>query len=351
MSGNLNKRPHEEGGDGSGSGNHGHSSAPKYIHDDSNSYAKVMSSATHEYHSSYDAGQDVRMPKIPRTESRDVDRRSPLLPTFRVSSSLNDLHSDHTVGLEARLEAREGKDSIREVKAENREAKAESRELYQGGKGDKDARTDSRVDDSKETKHERDSYSEYKVNMKSDKDSFSGVSNHLNWKDSKEQNRGKRYPDVSGGNMDPWHASRTNVHVSAEVPKESVNVENRDYVEACEAVGENRGRTLEQETEKKKQKDHDGWKSGERESRDKRKERDQDVEGERNEKCNKYNDNDLEEVGMSADGGGDREREGFNYGVQQRKRMLRPRGSPQMGNRDPRFRSRVHDNEGYVYPD
>ncbi|XP_031099053.1 uncharacterized protein LOC116003010 [Ipomoea triloba] len=449
MSGNLNKRPHEEGGDGSGSGNHGHSSAPKYIHDDSNSYAKVMSSATHEYHSSYDAGQDVRMPKIPRTESRDVDRRSPLLPTFRVSSSLNDLHSDHTVGLEARLEAREGKDSIRDVKAENREAKAESRELYQGGKGDKDARTDSRVDDSKETKHERDSYSEYKVNMKSDKDSFSGVSNHLNWKDSKEQNRGKRYPDVSGGNMDPWHASRTNVHVSAEVPKESVNVENRDYVEACEAVGENRvdlkgddkfkgkdrkrkegkhwewggdkerndgksnvqvanssienkdtlkedreterwererkdlskdkdkpkdrekdhlkreiwkteresshnekelmdapGRTLEQETEKKKQKDHDGWKSGERESRDKRKERDQDVEGERNEKCNKYNDNDLEEVGMSADGGGDREREGFNYGVQQRKRMLRPRGSPQMGNRDPRFRSRVHDNEG-----
>ncbi|CAH9104130.1 unnamed protein product [Cuscuta epithymum] len=448
MSGSLNKRPHEDCGDATGSGLHGLSSAPKYIHEDSNPYAKVMNSATHEYHSSYDTGHDVRVPKIPRTESREVDRRSPLLPAYRVSPSLNDLQSDHTIGLEARLETREGKDNTRDIKVESRESKPE----YQGAKGDKDVRIDSRVDDIKDTKHERDSYSEYKGNMKIDKDTFAGVSSHLNWKDPKEQSWGKRYPFpdvVSGGNLGPWHAPRTNVHISTEAIKEGVNAENRDYVEACEAVGENRvdikgddkfkskdrkrkdgklwewggdkerndgksstqlqtsstenkdtlkeeretdrwerekrdpskdkdkmkdrekdhlkrdawknerdsshlakesndapGRTLEQETEKKKQKDHDSWKNGDRETRDRRKERDQDGEGERNEKANKYNDNDSEEVGVPADGGGDREREGFNYGVQQRKRMLRPRGSPQMGSRDPRSRTRIHDHEG-----
>ncbi|VFQ99418.1 unnamed protein product [Cuscuta campestris] len=476
MSSNHNKRPHEESGDLSGSGIHGLPSAPKYVHEDSSSYAKVISSSTHEYHSSYDAGHDARVPKIPRTESRDGDRRSPLLPTYRVSSSLNDLQSEYPMGLDARLEAREGKDDIRAMKVEIREPKAESRELYPGAKGDKDPRMDSMVDDIKEIKRERDSYSEYKGNMKTDKDSFAGVSSHINWKDPKEQSWMKRYPfpDVSGGNMGPWHPKTSAQYneglkegvndVSGgnmgpwpprtiaqynEVLKEGVNVEKKDYVEACETVGENKvdfkgddkfkgkdrkrkegkhwewggdkekngsksnvqpltnnidnkdtlkedreidrwererkdlskdkdktkdrekdylkrevwrseresshndkesndatGRTLEQETEKKKQNDHDSWKNGDKEIRERRKERDQDAEGERSEKSNKYNDNDSEEVGVPADGDGDREREGFNYGVQQRKRMLRPRGSPQMGNRDPRFRTRIHDHEG-----
>jgi hypothetical protein len=44
----------------------------------------------------------------------------------------------------------------------------------------------------------------------------------------------------------------------------------------------------------------------------------------------------------------ERERGVFNYGVQQRKRMLRPRGSPQVANCEPRFRSHTQDSEGYV---
>ncbi|KAK2977700.1 hypothetical protein RJ640_026840, partial [Escallonia rubra] len=448
MSGTPTKRLHEEPGV--------HSSAPKYPHDDSglhaNLGAKLTSSATNEYHPPFDIVQDARMSKITRTESRDVDRRSPLLPNYRMSSSSNDSHADYAVKLENRFELRDSKDNSRDHKIENRDTKPEPRELYHGGRGDKDTRFESRGEDNKETKYDRDVFSDYKGEMKTDKDGYGTGSSQLTWKEPKEHHRGKRYFDTTGGNVDSWHPSRSTVHGSAEVAKEGSVVEERDYVEVHEAVGENKvdlkgedkfkekdrkrkdgkhrewgerdkersdrrnilqlgnscerkeatrdereaekwereksdivkdkmkdrekdhtkreacdgaekeglhgvkesidvsRKALDQENstvELKKQRDHDSWKNVDREGRDRRKERDMDEEGERPEKRSRCYDKELDDGCVDADGGSEKEREALNYGVQQRKRMLRPKGSPQLANREPRLRSHTpQEHEG-----
>ncbi|XP_022841572.1 uncharacterized protein LOC111365339 [Olea europaea var. sylvestris] len=463
-----NRRSHEDGSNGSGSGSgnvggsgsHSHSSTLKYPHDDHGTFSsvggKVATSARHEYHAPYDMGQDARMPKImPRNESRDADRRSPVLPNmlFRVSSSSNESHAEHVVGLESRLEWRDSKDSDKDVKVENRDVIAEPRELHQSGKGDKNVKHESRVDDNKDAKLEKDTFPEHKGDMKLDKEGFNGSNSHLNWKDSKEHH-GKQYPDAPGGNVDPWHSSRTNVHGPTDSAKEVPNVEDRDFPEAREAVGENKvdlkgddkfkekdrkrkevkhrdwgerekergdrrnnlqldntssenkevvredreserwgsekkdpmkdkeklndrtkdfvkreawngaekdtshsekeqmdisGRFAEQENltlELKKQKDLDSWKSIERGTRDRKKDRDVDIEAERPDKRSRYHEKESEEGGIDDEGSTEREIDAFNSGIQQRKRMLRSRGSPQMGNHEPRFRSRIQDIEG-----
>lgn len=460
MSGTPNRRPHEDGGNGSGSaggsGSHSHPSVLKYPHDDQGTYSgiggKVVVSSRHDYHAPYPHdGSEGRMPKIaPR--GNDAERRSPLLPNmlFRVPTP-NDSHSDH-VGSESRTEFRDSKDSIKEIKVENRSMKSESRELLQTAKPDK---YDARGDESKESKHERDTYSEPKGNEKLDKDGYSGSNSQLNWKDVKEQHRLKQYPDVPGGNVEIWQSSRGILHGQTDAGKEGLHVDNKDFAEAREAVGENKidtkgddkfkdkdrkrkevkhwdwgerdkervdrrntlqhgnynnenkevgreereserwgnekkepqkekekfnekdkdnvkkelwsgldkeaphndkelieipGKSNEQEnsTLETKKKDHDNWKNVDREARDKKKEKDVDLELERPDKRSRYHEKELEDS-MHAEGGSEREREVFSCGVQQRKRMLRPRGSPQLGNRDSHYRSVANDNEGYAY--
>lgn len=452
MSG-VPKRPHDEVGGGGGTGGGGgcggaattgHSSGTsKYPHEDSgNAFAGKLnqsSSSTpvpsavvgNEYHShpshshNYSAFELGAGPKIPRPELRDSDKRSPLAPMYRMPDSQ---HSDHPGG---------GPD-----------AKGEA------GKGERDPQKgfDSRGDDgissntNKEVKLDADS--------KMEKEGFgSGNASHLNWKESKEYHRGKRYSESPSGNVDPWAVSRSNLHGTVEVGKESLApVEDREYVETHEAIGENKvdlkvedkfkdkdrkrkdpkhrdwgerdkersdrrtnnlqvgnstgevkdlsreereaerwererkdvpkdkdrpkerekdhskreawngvekdglhsdkdvvdgsARMSEQDNpapEQKKQKDFDGWKNADRETRDRRKERDADVESERPEKRSRVYDRESDDGCAEVEGGADREREVFNHGVH-RKRMLRPRGSPQMSNR----RSRVQDVEGYV---
>ncbi|CAL5324106.1 unnamed protein product [Camellia sinensis] len=458
MSGTPNKRLHDEVGGGTG-GSHN----SKYPHDDSTSgYPNIgpkiappsSSAGATEYHHHTQPFDHMGPPKIPRNEP--TDRRSPLLPMYhhRVSSSSNDSHSDHPIASENRSESRDLKDNTRDLKGDNRDI----RDLYQSGK-------DSRGDDNKEGKYDRDRdrdrdrdayHPDYKVeNLKSEKEGYGLGNSHLNWKESKEHHKGKRYPDTLVGNVDPWHGSRPNLHgpVEKEVVKEGSATEERDYIEAHEAVGENKvdlkgedrfkdkdrkrkdlkhrdwgdrdkdrnerrnnsqlgssggeGKETareERETERwererkdvskdkekpkerekdhvkreswngaekdglhnekepmdisgraeqesvalehKKQKDHDGWKNVDREARERRKERDADVEGDRPEKRNKCYDKESDDGCADIEGGTEKEREAFNYGVQQRKRMLRPRGSPQIANREARFRSRPQDNEG-----
>ncbi|XP_051140373.1 uncharacterized protein LOC127257893 [Andrographis paniculata] len=441
MSAPPNRRLHEEGG--AGSGNYSHQSVSKYPHDDQGAYSgsggKGVASTRHDYHTPYDMGQEGRIPKIP---SRDADRRPPMLPNmlFRVSTP-NDLHSDHVGGTETRMDFRDSKDSIKEIKVDSREVKSDSREMHQSGKSDK---YDSRADDMKDTKHERDTYSELKSNEKMDKESFYASNTPLTWKDMKV----KQYSDVSA---EPWHISRTDLHGPADATKEGLHVDDRDLTDAREAVGENRvdtkgeekfkdkdrkrkevkhwdwpdrdkerndrrnnvqmgssnsenrevvreereserwgnekkdplkdkekqtekdhvkregwtgvdkeashpekelidvpGKSVEQDcsTLEPKKKDHDTWKNVDRESRDKKKEREADVESERPDKRSRYHEKESDEGGMHAEGGVEQEKESFNSGVQQRKRMLRPRGSPQIGNRDPRYRPSSNENEG-----
>ncbi|XP_010491481.1 PREDICTED: zinc finger CCCH domain-containing protein 13 [Camelina sativa] len=96
--------------------------------------------------------------------------------------------------------------------------------------------------------------------------------------------------------------------------------------------------------EQKKQNEPDNWEKDERESKEKRRERDGDSEAERAEKRSRIGEKESEDGCLEGEGATEREKDAFNYGVQQRKRALRPRGSPQTTNRD-----RVHsrqDNEG-----
>lgn len=448
---NAPKRSHEEGG---------HSSSSKYPHEETGPYPKLTSGVSSDYHPSYEIAPDTRITKIPRAESRDADRRSPLHSMYRVPSSSNDLHMDtHSVVSETRLESRDSKDS-RDHRVESRDPRTEPRDLHseakrdsQSAKNDKDSRFESRADDNKEIKYEKDAYNDPKNDIKMEKDGFSVTAGQLNWKESKEYHRGKRYSESPGGLMDPWHVSRGNSQGPVEIGKEGSIIEERDYAETHEAVGENkvdlkgedrfkdkdrkrkdvkhrewgdrdkersdrRGniqvgnssgegkdsareereaerwererkdlkdrerqkerekdhtkreswngvekeglhnekesgdgsvRVTEQENpalEQKKQKDFESWKTVDREARDRRKERDADVEGDRPEKRSRLYDKESDDGCADADGATEREREVFNYGVQQRKRMLRPRGSPQVANREPRFRSRTQENEG-----
>ncbi|OVA04286.1 hypothetical protein BVC80_1629g5 [Macleaya cordata] len=119
----------------------------------------------------------------------------------------------------------------------------------------------------------------------------------------------------------------------------------RELVDGSFRMPEQENPTLEQ----RRQKEFDCWKAVDRDSKDRKRETDVDVEGDRREKQSRCYEKESDEGCMEGDGGAEREREGFSYGVQQRKRMLRPRGSPQITNREPRFRSRSRDNEEYVY--
>ncbi|KAE8680314.1 hypothetical protein F3Y22_tig00111392pilonHSYRG00628 [Hibiscus syriacus] len=435
------KRYHEEGGGQP-------SSASKYPLEETAAYPKMPSSSVPaEYHhpAPYDMGQDVRMPRIPRTELHgDSGRRSPLHHSmYRMPSSvaLNDTHMDSHQGFsDGRVELRDAKEN-REIRAESREQRVESREFfadsakreYPSGKGEKVGSFESRGDEGKELKHDRENYGGPKGDLNVEKDFYGGASIHSSWKDSRDYIRGKRYSDP-GGNIDPWHIQRANSQGTVEVVKEGSATEEKDHAEGHEAVGENTFdskdddrfkdkdrkrkdgkhrdwadrdkersdrrnnvnvgnssgevkesareeremerwererkdlkekerpkerekdhmkreplngadkegsnndkdlgdgsvRTQEQEnqaSEQKKQKDLDSWKNPDRESRDRRRERDGDTEGDRPEKRS-------------------REKEGFGSGVQQRKRMLRPRGSPQVANREHAFRPRPQDNEG-----
>ncbi|XP_043697273.1 zinc finger CCCH domain-containing protein 13-like isoform X2 [Telopea speciosissima] len=99
-------------------------------------------------------------------------------------------------------------------------------------------------------------------------------------------------------------------------------------------------------SEQKLQKEFDSWKPVERDAKEKRREKDADMDIDRHEKRSRSYEKESDDGCTEGDGGTDRERDGFGYGIQQRKRMLRPRGTPQVANREPRFRSRTRDNEG-----
>ncbi|KAK0604638.1 hypothetical protein LWI29_017705 [Acer saccharum] len=437
------KRSHEEGG---------HSSSSKYPHEDMGVYPKLSSTgASNEYnHPHYETGQD-RIVKIPRTDARDSDRRSPLNSIYRMpSSSTHDSHMDsHPPASESRMESRDSKDNTR---MEAREFYGEAKRDTQSVKGDKDTRYDNRGDDNKEVKYDRESYNDVKGDPKIEKEGYGA----LNWKESKEYLRGKRYSESPSGSMDQWHPLRGNSQGPSEVGKDISATKERDYAEGYEATGENRidskgedqfkekdrkrkdlkhrdwgdrdkersdrrsgmqvgnsssdykeSAREERESEKwerdrkdlskdkeklkerekdhikrepwngvekeglhnekelgegsakvllpeqensaleqKKQKEFDSWKNVEKEARDRRRDREVDMEGDRPEKRSRCYDKESDDGCADGEGTTEREREVFNYGVQQRKRMLRPRGSPQVGTREPRFRSRPQDNEG-----
>ncbi|KAH9614446.1 hypothetical protein KSS87_002212 [Heliosperma pusillum] len=395
--------------------------------------------------------------RLPRPDSRDGERKSPLHSMYRIPSvAVTDSHSPHVShpvgGPEVRAESRDSKETRESKGVENREVKAEPRDgNHQSGKIDKEGRVENKVDDSKEAKYERDRGNDSKSEVKAEKDVLAGVvaGAHPNWKDP---HRVKRHPDILGGGgiSGTWNTSQLRAKYEAstkEVVTTSVNVM-KERVEGNEAVGENivdskadekykdrkrkegkhydwsesdkdksdyrsnlqsgsssnheykegvreekdsdrwerekKDTVKEKERLKEREKDQvdkegknvaekegylnekdvvdkpslpenitldskkpsDSWRTLDREAKERRKERDGDVEVERPEKRRCYekeSDDRIADVGE----GTDKERDAFSYGVQQKKRLLRARGSPQVGNRDPRFKSRGQDAEGH----
>nr|VDC78515.1 unnamed protein product [Brassica rapa] len=110
-------------------------------------------------------------------------------------------------------------------------------------------------------------------------------------------------------------------------------------------LGEASSKPAEQEHVAPEQKKLNEPEGDERESKDKRREREGDSEAERAEKRSRVGEKEPEDGCLEGEGAAERDKDAFNCGVQQRKRMLRPRGSPQTTNRD-RVRSRSQDNEG-----
>nr|XP_010924156.1 uncharacterized protein LOC105047065 [Elaeis guineensis]XP_010924157.1 uncharacterized protein LOC105047065 [Elaeis guineensis]XP_019706883.1 uncharacterized protein LOC105047065 [Elaeis guineensis] len=434
------KRLHEEGG---------HSTPLKRPLEETGIYSspgKLIQPVASDFHLTFEHGQDGRFAKVPRVEPRDVDKRSSVL--HRMPSTSNS-SLDHPVTSENRLDFKNSKDA-REVKSENRETKAEVRDLHtdtrmdsQGGKVENDPRMDARGDE-KELKSDKGPHIDYKGDIRFDKDNYTSTSSHLNWKESKEHLRVKKYFESSNDGLDSWRAVRQNTD---EAGKDMTAAEERDSMETHEAVGENkvdlkgedkfrdkdrkrkddkhrdygerdkdrndRRNSMQQggasnerkevlreerdmerwererkDTQKDKERNDrekeiikkeslnanekdslhcekefvdasvkvaeqenatfepkrlkdDSWKSYDRDFKDRKRERDVDA-GDKHEQRSKCYDKESDDGCAEPDGATEKDKEVFG-GVQQRRRMLRSRGTSQVPNREPRFRSRARD--------
>ncbi|KAJ0984183.1 hypothetical protein J5N97_002539 [Dioscorea zingiberensis] len=437
------KRLHEDGS---------HSTPAKRTLDENNISSgfsgKLIQPASNDFHLPLEPGQDGRMAKIQRIESRDVDKRSTLIHRMPPSSN-NPM--EHPIIPESKPESRIPKDA-RDLKTDYRETKAEIRETYadtrkdsQGSKVESDVKLDSKGEE-REARSDRGSLIANKGDFKSEKESYPTSHSYINWKEAKESHRGKRYFDLQANGFDSWRVSRHGVQSAEEGVRDFPTPEDRGSSEGRETVGENkidmkgedkfRDRDRKRKDEKHRdfgERDKDrndrrnssllGSASGERKDlirveRDTDKER-KDAQGEKewnkeldsskmdsstvNDKKNAYNEADLvdgsvrtteetivmepkttkDESRKAYDGdfkdkkreqdigAGDRpelrgkcyekdsdnaslegdviaekDKEAFASGVQQRRRMLRSRGTPQAPHREPRFRSRTRETEG-----
>ncbi|KAL8031023.1 hypothetical protein ABFS82_13G000100 [Erythranthe guttata] len=230
--------------------------------------------------------------------------------------------------------------------------------------------------DNRDSAEARETVAENKVDMKGDekfkdKDRKRKEVKHWDWgeRDKERSDRRNNFPPANSSienkevvreerEAERWGKEKEKLN---DKEKEKLNDKEKDHVKREVWNGSDKeashnekeladipGKSVEHEssTLETKKKDHDTWKNIEREARDKKKEKDADVEPDRPHKRIKYHEKELDDGGMHAEGVTEREREVFSSGVQQRKRMLRSRGSPQMGNRDPRFRLSANDNEG-----
>lgn len=93
--------------------------------------------------------------------------------------------------------------------------------------------------------------------------------------------------------------------------------------------------------EPRRHKDFDGWKACESNNKVKKKDKEPDADKqEKHDGCHEKESEDRS-VGVKES-----DKEAFGFGIQQRKRMLRPRGTPQSSNREPRLHSQPREDEG-----
>ncbi|KAF9622408.1 hypothetical protein IFM89_031211 [Coptis chinensis] len=320
--------------------------------------------ASNEYHPlPFESGQDGRSAKVPRTKSRDVNRRSPMHPVYRTTPLSNNSYVGHHCTSENRVESRDYKDS-RDPKVDKRDFKGETRDMYaesrvepQSGNG---VRIESRGDDSKEVKHDRESHMEFKGTSKIGRDSSTieergyleahadeenkfVIKSDDKLKDKDRKKKGEKLRDWGERDKDRidrrsnlplgnsssehreitreereserWERNRKDIQKEKERPKErekdhikneTLNGIEKEGLHNEKESADGSIRTPELENlivEQRRQKEHDGWKAGDRESKDKKKERDVESEGDRHEKCGKCYDKESDEGLMEGDGG------------------------------------------------
>ncbi|RWR92657.1 Histone deacetylation protein Rxt3 [Cinnamomum micranthum f. kanehirae] len=417
------KRSHEEGS---------HPTTSKRALEESSMFpnlpGKFVQPISNDYHPPYEPWHDGRLAKVPRIESRDGDKRQPLVSMYRMPTSTNDSCLDHPVHSENRAELRDSNEN-RGAKIDNKETKAdpytEIRMDPQTAKNEKDLLSENRVDD-KEIKSHRESLTDFKGELKIEKDenkesliwnivrnslrnmeenrkeaSTTEERDHLEAheavgenkvdmksdeklrekerkrKDEKHKEWGERDKDRNdrrnnlqlGGTStermestreerERWERERRDVPRDKERPKdrekehikrETLNVNEKESLHEKEPV-DGSVRMVEHESsalEPKRPKEFDSWKAAaDRDAKDRRREKDLDVECDRHEKRTRCYDKESDDGCIEADGVSERDREVFGYGVQQRRRLLRPRGTPPASNREPRIRSRARDNDG-----
>ncbi|KAJ0962229.1 hypothetical protein J5N97_030057 [Dioscorea zingiberensis] len=236
MSG-VPKRCHEDGG---------HSTSLKRPLDETSLSpslpGKLIQAVGNDFHLPFEHGPDGRMAKLQRTESRDVDKRSTLV--HRMSPSSNN-SIDPPITSDSKSEYRNSK-GARDMKTDHRETKTEIRDLYpgmwmdsQGCKRENNVKLDSKGEQ-KELRSDRGSHCIVKSGIKFDKDSHTTSHSYLNWKDSKENHRGKRHFEFQSDGFDSW---RVSCHLSQN-PDEGLwdfpMADDRVSSEGGEAVGENK---------------------------------------------------------------------------------------------------------------
>ncbi|XP_008800926.2 CWF19-like protein 2 [Phoenix dactylifera] len=151
--------------------------------------------------------------------------------------------------------------------------------------------------------------------------------------------------------MERWERDRKDTQKDKErndrekdiIKKESSNANEKDGLHCEKEFVDGSVKVAEQENstfEPKRLKD-DSWKPYDRDFKDRKRERDVDA-GDRHEQRSKCYDKESDDGCAEPDGATEKDKEVFG-GVQQRRRMLRSRGTPQVPNREPRFRCRGRD--------
>ncbi|KAF6139361.1 hypothetical protein GIB67_026203 [Kingdonia uniflora] len=360
----------------------------------------------------FELGPDSRLAKMPRSEPRgDAEMRSNLMSIHRISSSKNNSFPGTS---DNRPESRDAKvDDEKFIRSEIRGGDS-NEEIRNGRGPHMDKNVDNKMEkdshlnwkDPKE-QHRGSKYSETSGNgidpWRSSRSSFIGASENVKevsttevrnhseahetvteskvdfkcddrFKEKEKKRKDDKHRDgeerdmiqIEGNSLHPGNSSREHKELGKEereserlererkdhhkdnIKKDILNGDVKEY--NVKELVDGSVRIPEQEhsaVENKRHKENENWKSAAR-----KRDRDVDVEGDRHEKRNKSCDKESDDGCMEGDGVAEREKEKEVYGngFQQRKRMLRPRGSPQISNREPRFRSRVRDNEELFIP-
>lgn len=388
---NTPKRLHEEGTNSS--------SLKRPLEDTGGSSglaAKLTTSITNTNLPPFEPGQDARAPKYQRNEPREVDKRLSILQ--RMSSSPSNI-LDNPISSGNKQDFKNPKDSI-DIKADIRETKSEVREsrVYTpANKAENEVRLDrsSHSDLKSETKFEssHSSWKESKELLRGKKYVESPVDNLDSWRIARHG--AQNTPESGKSRAEEWDSSEVHETVGENKvdvkcdekirddrkkeelkyreefkskdkvetwsdPSNKDNKEERRLDTAWKEANRERKEEIEKlEREKKDVKvlDHiekeDNIKkelpsSSEKDDTAKVSDRDfKDRTVDRLEHMGKSYDKELDDESAEGEGATERDREASgNSGIQQRRRMLRTKGSCQTPNREPRSRPRAQENEG-----